>query len=61
MPLYDVTATISMRAWIRVEADSPEEAIAEAEEHSPSDYDYDRGTAEIDFNITPAAELVTDG
>lgn len=42
---------------MRVEADTPEEARELAEEHDASYWDYDTGTGEIEFNVTPEVVL----
>lgn len=56
MPRYTVNATVSMAAWYTVEADTPEDAVAEAHGASPSAWDYDTSTAEVEFNVTPEVE-----
>lgn len=58
MPLYDVNATISFAAWKTVEADTPEEAIERAQEYPAGCWDFDSGTAELDFNVTPEVSEV---
>lgn len=56
MPYYTVNATMTLCAWKQVEADSPEEAVTEAQEYSASDWDYDMGTAELELNVDPMVE-----
>ena len=56
MTRYTVNATVSMAAWLDVEADTPEEALEEARASSASSFDYDTGTAEVEFNVEPAVE-----
>jgi hypothetical protein len=58
MPSYYVNVTVSMAGWIQIEADSKEEAIEEAMSRAPGDFECDTGTAEVEFNVTPEAELV---
>lgn len=57
MTRYTVNATISMAAWIAVEADSEEEAMDEARSLSASHFDYDTSTADVEFNVEPAVEV----
>lgn len=58
MPRYLVNATISMSAWAYCDADTPEEAVAEVQaSYSPSDFEYDDGTADVEYNVDPAWEL----
>ena len=56
MPRYTVNATIEMAAWITVDAWSPDAALAEAHSVDPSAFEYDTGTASVEFNVTPAVE-----
>jgi hypothetical protein len=56
MPFYNVNATISFAAWVMVEAESPDAAMEEARDMSAGDFDYDTGTGEVDFNVTPEVE-----
>lgn len=57
MTRYTVNATVSMAAWLTVEADTPEEALQEARSVRAGDFDYDTGTAEVEFNVSPEVEL----
>ena len=57
MPRYTVNATMSMAAWIELDADTPEEAFDIAQSFTPGAFDYDTGTAEIEFNIDPSVEV----
>ena len=55
MPRYCVNASVTYLGWVYVEADSAEDAITEAEDVS-RDFEYDPGTAQVDFNVTPMVE-----
>ena len=57
MTRYTVNATISMAAWIDVEAEDEIEALVAAKMSPASSYDYDTGTAEIELNVEPAVEV----
>ena len=57
MPRYTVNATVSMAAWLTVEADTPEEALQDAHSAPARDFDYDTSTAEVEFNVLPEVEL----
>jgi hypothetical protein len=57
MTLYTVNATMTVGAWIIIDADSEAEAVAEAHERDARDYEYDVGTAEVEFNVTPEVEV----
>ncbi len=54
MGLYEVNATVSMAAWVTLEADSETDALDKARELSAANYDTDTSTATLDFNVTPA-------
>lgn len=56
MPYFDVNATVSFPAWLRVEADDPEQALDVAREHDASYYDYDTGSGEVEFNVSPSVQ-----
>lgn len=56
MPRYCVNATLTMAAWVWVEADSEAEALDEAHSMDADLFAYDHGTAQIDFNVEPAVE-----
>jgi hypothetical protein len=47
-----------MAAWATVDAVNPDEALAAARDLDTREWDYDTSTAELDFNVTPAVELV---
>lgn len=55
-PRWCVNASITFAAWVMVEADTPEEALAEAQTFSADCFDYDTGTGDVEFNATPAVE-----
>ena len=55
---YNVNATVSFSAWVYVEADTPEEAMALARGFRARDFDYDSATGEVEFNVEPAVEEV---
>lgn len=57
MSYYTVNGTKTVAAWVSVEADSEEEALAAAREIRATDWEHDDGTAEIDMDVTPAVEL----
>jgi hypothetical protein len=57
MTHYLVNATKTVCAWVVLEADSPEDALAQAAEIRASDFETDEGTAEVDFNVTPEVEV----
>lgn len=55
---YHVNATLTVPAWIEVEGDTEAEAMQNAREARPQDFETDMGGAEVEFNVTPAvAEL----
>ena len=58
MNTYQVNATLTVSAWVDVEADSAEEAMREAKGIAARDFEYDLGTAEVEFNVTPEVERV---
>jgi len=58
MPRYDVHATVSMIGWVTVMADTPGEALEIARGMSADSFETDSGTAELDFNVEPAVELL---
>ena len=55
---YLVNATVSVAAWVEVIADDSDEALEIARGMSSDSFDYDFGTAEVDFNVTPAVEAL---
>ena len=58
MTLYMVSATLTVPAWIEVEADTEAEALRTAREQRPADYTIDIGGGELEFNVDPTvAEL----
>jgi hypothetical protein len=57
MPWYSVNATVTFAAWVTVEADTPEDARELAEGYAARDFEFDPGTAEVEFNVTPEVEL----
>lgn len=58
MNIYMVSATMTVPAWIQVEADNEAEAMRSAREQRPADFSMDIGGAEVEFNVNPAvAEL----
>lgn len=57
MPHYTVNATKLVAAYTTVEADNEAGALEEAKQLSPSYWDTDEGTAEIEFDVSPAVEL----
>lgn len=57
MPGYYVNATVSFLGALYVTADSPEEALEEAREARAADWDYDTGSGDVEFNVTPEVEL----
>ena len=56
MRTYSVNATMSVAAWVYVEADSPEDALQQAHSVPARDFEYDLGTAEVEFNVTPRVD-----
>lgn len=58
MTRYSVNATLVASAWIEVEADSPEHAVQVAADYPTSAFEYDLGGADVEFNVSPAAEPV---
>lgn len=60
MTRYMVNATASFAAWVEVEADTPEDALEEARGLDfSSGWDFDPGTADFQFDVTPEVEVVT--
>lgn len=59
MTRYCLNASVTMVAWIYVVADTPDEALEEAEQADRSQWEWDEGTAEFEFNITPQYEVLT--
>ena len=55
-PRWVVNASITFAAWVIVEADNADEALTEAQHYSASDFDYDTGTGEVEFDVTPAVD-----
>jgi hypothetical protein len=53
---YIVNGTMSMAAWIAVEAESEADAVDQATWHDANMWEYDTGTAEIEMNVTPMVE-----
>ena len=56
MSIYTINATLSVAAWITMEADSEDEAVTLAHDAMVSDFEYDMGTATVEFNVTPMVE-----
>ena len=54
MNSYIVHATLTVPAWIEVTADNEAEAMQEAREQRPQDYETDMTSAEVEFNVTPS-------
>jgi hypothetical protein len=57
MSRYSVYASITCVGWVTVEAESPEEAEALAYDTDGSDFEVDRMTAQVEFDITPMIEV----
>lgn len=57
MSIYTVNATLSVAAWITMEADSEDEAVSLAHDAMVSDFEYDLGSGEIEFNVSPLVEV----
>lgn len=58
MNTYMVNATLTVPAWIEVEADNEAEALRTAREQRPQDYTLDIGAGDLEFNVDPTvAEL----
>ena len=57
MTYYTVNATLSVAAWLEVDADSPGDAQDIAMDTPASHFEYDMGTAEVEFNVEPAVEV----
>ena len=53
MNYYIVNATLTVPAWIEVEGDNEADAMRNAREARPADFDVDMGGAEVEFNVTP--------
>ena len=49
-----VNATLTVPAWVEVEAENEAEALNEARQQRPQDYNTDMGSAEVEFNVDPA-------
>jgi len=47
-----------MIGWVTVMADTPGEALEIARGMSADSFETDSGTAELDFNVEPAVELL---
>ena len=54
MNIYMVSATMTVPAWIEVEADNETDALEQAKEARPQDFQWDTGGAEVEFNVDPA-------
>ena len=54
MNYYIVNATLTVPAWIEVEGETEAEAMANAQDARPQDFEVDMGGAEVAFNVTPA-------
>jgi hypothetical protein len=61
MPEYTVNGTITVFAWITVEADSPEAAVEIAAGTPAYHWDTDAASGEVQLNVTPRVELITGG
>ena len=57
MNYYTVNATMTVAAWLDVEATSEEAALEAADATPASQWEYDMTTAEIEFNVTPQVEV----
>jgi len=53
---YCVNATMTVAAYLYVTATDPEDALRQAMEASPRDFDTDASTAEVEFNVDPTVE-----
>jgi len=53
---YTVNASLTMLAWVWIDADSPDEALQIARSLPPSDFDYDPGSGSVEFNVEPEVE-----
>ena len=55
MPVYMVNATMTLPAWVEVEARNEQEALNIAQtDYSPREFETDPGGAELEFNVDPA-------
>lgn len=59
MTVYHVNATKTVFCWAEVEADTPEQALDAAADLPADAFDSDDSTATVDFNVTPAVEVVS--
>jgi hypothetical protein len=50
---YEVNASVWFPAWLEVESDSPEEALAEAKGYSARDFERDESSGQVEFDVQP--------
>lgn len=55
--MYTVNGSVTMAAWVHVEATSPEDALEQADDIAAKDWARDDWTAEIDMNVEPQVEV----
>ncbi len=53
MNSYIVNATLTVPAWIEVSGDYEAQALENAREARPADFEIDMGAAEVEFNVDP--------
>jgi hypothetical protein len=54
---FAVNATVSYIGWVRVEAESAEEALETARDLHARDFEVDTAGGQVEFNVTPAVEV----
>jgi hypothetical protein len=56
---YTVNGSVTFAAWVTVDAESPGDALDQARSLAADDFDYDTGTGEIAFDVSPAVEVAS--
>lgn len=56
MNRYSVNASVTFPAWVYVEAETPDDALQEAQTYQPGDFDYDASAGEVSFNVAPVVD-----
>jgi catabolite regulation protein CreA len=54
---YTVYASVTATGWVHVYAESEEDAMNQAIDVDARDFEVDRGSAEVEFNVSPAVEV----